>query len=174
MPNKPTVIYNAPPRESYSKTANDIRSHLGLPTDVPLVVFVGGATPLRGCDTILKSLSYLDGVHLAFVSQGKYVEELIQLAENMNISERFHVHPYVSSDQVTSFIRTADVGIHGLVHYPNAEVAMPNKMFEYLQAGLPMVVSDVASMKEFVESHNIGSVFQQVIQHLVLMQFNVY
>lgn len=159
LPNKPTVTYNAPPRESYSKTANDIRSHLGLAVDVPLIVFVGGATPLRGCDTILKSLAYLDGVHLAFVSQGKYVEELIQLAEHMNISERFHVHPYVSSDQVTSFIRTADIGIHGLVHYPNAEVAMPNKMFEYLQAGLPMVVSDVASMKEFVKKHHIGDVF---------------
>jgi len=160
LPEAPTVTFNTPNMSAFSDSGPDVRSALGLPKEAPLVVFVGGATPLRGCDTIVEAVASLENVHLAMVSQGKYVNELAAKAAEMGMGERFHVHPYVPSDQVTSFIRTADVGIHGLVHYPNAEVAMPNKMFEYLHAGLPLVVSDVASMRCFVEENGIGRSFQ--------------
>jgi glycosyltransferase involved in cell wall biosynthesis len=126
LPYLPTVIYNTPKADSASSGA-DIRSKIGLAADVPLIVFVGGASRLRGCETILEAVVCLDGVHLVLISEGKYVSELTEKAIELGIGERFHVHPYVPSDQVTSFIRTADIGIHGLIHYPNAEVAMPNE-----------------------------------------------
>lgn len=159
VPYLPTVIYNTPKAGSFTNSGADIKSKIGLAKEVPLIVFVGGANRLRGCETILEAVARLDGVHLVFVSEGKYVSELTEKAPSFGIGERFHVHPYVPSDQVATFIRTADIGIHGLVHYPNAEVAMPNKMFEYLHAGLPIAVSDVHSMKVFVEMHGIGLPF---------------
>ncbi|PWJ72523.1 glycosyltransferase involved in cell wall biosynthesis [Pseudaminobacter salicylatoxidans] len=155
----PTVIYNTPNARAFSSTGENVREKIGIAPETPLVVFVGGATPLRGCDTIVEAIAKLPDVHLAFVSQGKYVDDLVKRAGELGMGGRFHIHPYVSSDQVTSFIRSADVGIHGLVHYPNAEVALPNKLFEYLHARLPVVVSDVASMKAFIEKHDVGTVF---------------
>ncbi|WP_445501647.1 glycosyltransferase family 4 protein [Microvirga sp. G4-2] len=156
---RPTVTYNAPNKSTFEESGPDIRSTLGLaPTD-PLVAYVGRATRLRGCDTILDAVMKLDGVHLCFVSQGSYVEGLKARASKAGFGHRIHLLPYVPSHQVTTFVRTADVGIHGLVHYPNGEVAMPNKMFEYLHARLPIVVSDVAAMKQFVERNNIGATF---------------
>ncbi|MGN6142261.1 MAG: glycosyltransferase [Mesorhizobium sp.] len=155
----PTVVYNTPRLDAFRSEGPEIRATLGLGDD-PLVVFVGGATALRGCETIVEATSKLDGVHLAMVSQGVYVDELRQKAAELGMAERFHTHPYVLSDQVSSFIRTADVGIHGLVHYPNAEVAMPNKMFEYLHAGIPLAMSDVVSMKAFVEKNGVGMAFK--------------
>ncbi len=156
----PQVTYNAPLAGAFSSTRLDVRSALDLPSNKPLAVFVGGATPLRGCDTIVDACAQIEGLHLVFVSQGKYVEELKSRAIRMGMSDRFHTHPYVPSDQVSSFIRSADLGIHGLVHYGNAEVALPNKMFEYLHADLPMVLSDVESMKAFIDEHGIGATFE--------------
>ncbi len=159
LSSRPTVTYNAPNKGPFDGTGPEIRSTLGLgPTD-SLVVYVGRATRLRGCETILDAVTKLDGVHLCFVSQGSYVEGLKARASKAGFGHRVHLLPYVPSHQVTTFIRTADIGIHGLVHYPNGEVAMPNKMFEYLHARLPIVVSDVAAMKQFVESNNIGTTF---------------
>jgi len=156
---RPTVCYNAPGKQSFDATGPDVRTTLGLSPETPLVVFVGGATPLRGCATIVEAVLSLEGVHLCFVSQGGYVHSLKRKASEQGGGDRVHLLPYVSSDKVSSFIRTADVGIHGMVHYPNGEVAMPNKMFEYLHARLPLVVSDVAAMKQFVTGNNIGTTF---------------
>lgn len=155
----PKVIYNTPVKGSFSDGGLDIRSILGLAPEVPLVVFVGGATALRGCPTIVEAVSKLPAVHLVFVSEGAYVDEMKKLADSLGMTDRFHTHPFVESDKVTSLIRTADVGIHGLVHYPNAEVALPNKLFEYIHARLPVVLSDVESMRAFVTDHCVGTCF---------------
>lgn len=159
LPTVPTVVHNTPYAGDFSDTGPDVRSAAGLAEGVPLVVFIGRATRLRGCETIVRAIARIPDVHLAFVSGGTHVESMAALANTLGMSDRFHVHPYVASDRVTSFIRTADLGIHGLVHYPNAEVALPNKLFEYLHAGLPVVVSDVASMGGFVEEHGVGEIF---------------
>lgn len=156
----PTVVYNAPDKLDVGEAAPDVRSAIGLPSDVPLVVYIGVAKKERGCETIVSAVAQLPAVHICFVSSSAYVASLKSQADTLGIGHRFHSLPYVSVSEVSSFIRTADVGIHGLIHYPNGEVAMPNKMFEYLQAGLPMVVSDVAEMKRFVEQHRIGTVFE--------------
>jgi glycosyltransferase involved in cell wall biosynthesis len=157
----PTVVYNTPEaHQENDGPKSDVRSSLGLSPDVPLVVYIGVAKKERGCETIVSAVASLPGVHLCFVSDSGYVSSLRKLADTLGMGDRFHSLPYVPGAEVASFIRTADVGTHGLIHYPNGEVAMPNKMFEYLHAGLPMVVSDVAEMKRFVDTHGIGAVFE--------------
>jgi glycosyltransferase involved in cell wall biosynthesis len=154
------LIYNTPRYAEFSDSGPDIRSTLKLSPAINLVVFIGRATELRGCHTIVDAVKHLPDVHLAFVSGGAYVEDLVEKAKKAGFGDRVHLHPYVASSEVTSFIRTANVGIHGMVHYPNGEVALPNKMFEYMHAGLPLAVSDVAGMKGFVERHEIGLSFE--------------
>jgi glycosyltransferase involved in cell wall biosynthesis len=51
------------------------------------------------------------------------------------------------------------VGVHPLTRYGNAEVALPNKLFDYLHAGLPVVVSDCRAMAEFVHRYRVGRTF---------------
>ncbi|MEE4208813.1 MAG: glycosyltransferase [Parvularcula sp.] len=155
----PEVIYNTPRLGDFADEGPNIRDAIGLDRNIPLVVFVGGANELRGCHTIIDAIGRLADVHLAFVSEGTYVEGLVERARSEGFGDRVHLHPYVPVTEVTRFVRTADVGIHGMIHYPNGEVAMPNKMFEYLHGGLPLVVSDVAGMKGFVDSYKIGLVF---------------
>ncbi|PWJ72391.1 glycosyltransferase involved in cell wall biosynthesis [Pseudaminobacter salicylatoxidans] len=156
----PTVIYNAPVARDVDPSEPDVRSVLGLPNSVPLAVYIGVAKKERGCETILDAIAQNSNLHICFVSDSGYVDQLQERALAHGMGDRFHRVPYVPTDQVSSFIRTADFGTHGLIHYPNGEVALPNKLFEYLQAGLPLVVSDVAEMKRFVEAYNVGAVFE--------------
>lgn len=157
----PSVVFNAPEsRPDFDADKADVRSAIGLSADAKLVVYIGVAKKERGCETIVSAVAALQDVHICFVSDSAYVTSLRERAEQLGMASRFHSVPYVPSDEVTAFIRTADVGTHGLIHYPNGEVAMPNKLFEYLHAGIPMVVSDVAEMKRFIEHTGVGEVFE--------------
>jgi glycogen synthase len=61
---------------------------------------------------------------------------------------------------VTSFLSVADVGVIPIQHWPNHEIALVTKFFEYSHARLPIVVSDVKTMAETTRSTGQGEVFE--------------
>ena len=161
----PTVVYNAPASSSEPLDGPDIRSAVGLPTDVPLAVYSGGVTPARGIDVVVRALPELPDVHLAIVAvpstKGRVVDALVGEAERLGVRDRVHLLEPVGPDQVTAFLRTADVGVHPLPGgIPNHDMALPNKLFEYLQAGLPLVVSDAKALAQFVTDNGVGGSFR--------------
>mgnify|MGYP003329325927 CR=1 FL=1 len=85
--------------------------------------------------------------------------EFEELADSLGVRDRLHIVPPVPSTQVVSYLSTANVGVHPLLPgSPNHEMALPNKLFEYLHAGLPVVVSDCTAQVEFLEEHPVGLV----------------
>jgi glycosyltransferase involved in cell wall biosynthesis len=67
----------------------------------------------------------------------------------------------VPPDEVVEFNSTADVGVHPLLAgVPNHEMALPNKIFDYMHAGLPIVVTDLRELGSFVRKHRAGRGFQ--------------
>jgi glycosyltransferase involved in cell wall biosynthesis len=163
---QPTVVLNAPGEAAAADDARDeipnLRELCGI-GEVPLVVYSGVAAPQRGLDLMIEGLPQLEGVHAAFVvgkPGARYVKELLSRAEELGVSDRVHVLPYVPHDQVTSFLSGADVGVIPIQHYFNHEIALVTKFFEYSHARLPIVVSDVKTMAETTRSTGQGEVFE--------------
>lgn len=164
LPETPTVVMNSPQLQAQVRlTGPDVRAACGIAGDVPLVVYSGGVTPARGIQTVVEALPALPGVHLAVVcvphNKTRNVHLLMQQAEELGVGDRVHMLDPVAPAQVSAFLATADVGIHPLVHFPGHEFALPNKLFEYLHAGLPLVVSDCRALAQFVRETQVGSVF---------------
>ncbi len=157
-----SLVLNTPRLSDFDPYYQDIRSVLGLDPTAPLLVYAGNVKPVRGIKTLIEALPLIPEAHLVLVSNntGSYVDELKTLAQSLGAEKRLHFHPYVPFNKVTSFIRTANIGIHPIERYPNAEIALPNKLFEYVHAGLPMVVSNNGTMKDFVTRHDSGTVFK--------------
>ena len=83
-----------------------------------------------------------------------------ELAASLGVEDRLHVAPPVSQDRLVHYLSGADVAVHPMPGgSPNHDQALPNKLFEYLHAGLPLVVSDARLMAEFVTNHEAGEVF---------------
>jgi glycosyltransferase involved in cell wall biosynthesis len=159
----PTVIMNVPRRsDSSAPSTRTVRSMLKLGPDVPLLIYAGGATPLRGLHTLVAALARLDGIHLALVIQGRtpYVRSLAAQARDGGCAHRLHFLPYRPPSEVAGFMRDATIGIHPMERYGNGDVALPNKLFDYLHAGLPVVVSDCPAMADFVTTNALGGVFR--------------
>jgi glycosyltransferase involved in cell wall biosynthesis len=160
---EPQVVLNAPWRIDYDPSRElDVRADLALPAGVPLMVYSGSAKYMRGVDLIVEAMPQLLNYHLAIITNkdNKYVRSIKDRVVELGLVGRVHLLPYVDSSLVTSYLRTADVGVHPIRRYPNAEVALPNKLFEYIHAGLAVAVSDNRLMKEFVERHSVGAVFR--------------
>ena len=52
-------------------------------------------------------------------------------AEALEVGDRLHYLDPVKPDEVVAFLRTADVGLIPILRYPNHEMSLPNKLFEY-------------------------------------------
>ncbi|GAA3105149.1 glycosyltransferase involved in cell wall biosynthesis [Kribbella aluminosa] len=159
----PDVVMNTPNPADVSVEVSDIRSVIGLASDVPLLVYSGGVTRARGIHTAVQALVDLPDVQLAVVCVPAVANDAVRAlqteAAELGVEDRLHCVDPVKPDEVVAFLRTADVGLIPILRYPSHEMALPNKLFEYAFAGLPVVVSDMPSMKDFVGRTRIGEVF---------------
>jgi glycogen(starch) synthase len=162
----PTVVLNTPggvpDAGDTAGSAPDLRELCGIGPDVPLVVYSGAAAPQRGLGIMVEALPQLDGVHVALVvlkPTSDYVRGLLDRAEELGVGDRVHALPYVAHDQVVPFLSAADVGVIPIHHWPNHEIALITKFFEYSHARLPLVVSDVKTMAEVTRKTGQGEVF---------------
>ncbi|MEV0650298.1 glycosyltransferase family 4 protein [Phytomonospora sp. NPDC050363] len=164
---KPAVVLNAPekeiPEEREDIPLPDLRKQCGIGPEVPLLVYSGAAAPQRGLDTMIEALPHLPGTHVALIvarPECDHVQELLGRAAELGAVERVHALPYVPHWQVVPYLAAADVGVIPIRHFPNHEIALITKYFEYSHARLPVVVSDVRTMAATTRSTGQGEVFE--------------
>ena len=162
LPRTPDVVLNVPPLGARAAGARSVREAAGVPTGVPLLVYSGGVQAARGVETAVEALPHLPAAHLVVVAVPSVhtapVAAVRARAEALGVADRLHVLPPVPPDQVSAFLAGADVGLIPLRHYGSHEMALANKLFEYLHAGVPMVVSDCRAQAAFVREHGVGEV----------------
>ncbi|MEK8143209.1 glycosyltransferase [Streptomyces sp. M10(2022)] len=131
----------------------------------PLLAYVGGINPVRGVETIIEGLARMPDVHVAMVSvpPGKpyaATATIRKLVDELGVGDRVHFLPFVPHWQVAEFVAPADAAVSPLHHLANHELALSNKFFEYSQARLPQIVSDIRTMSEMVTATGQGEVFR--------------
>ncbi len=161
---RPSVTLNAP--EAAARTIDpdftqDVRSDCGLADDVPLLVYSGGVAARRGLDVVIQGLAELPGVHLAIIANRDPAGRALidATAAESQVTDRVHVLDFVPRERIIQHLRTADVAVHPMIHLANHEIALPNKFFDYVYAGLPMVVSDVRHLAQVVDDNGLGRSF---------------
>jgi len=162
---KVTVIRNTPLVDTVVGP-RDVRHDAGLNDSVPLVVYSGSVAPQRGLATLLDAMLEINDAHLAVVAPHlNSLSGYLDSGKYASIAERLHVVPFVSPGQVAHYLRTADVAVHPMPSHIdgrlvlNHQYALPNKWFEYVRAGLPIVVSDVETLSALVREAGNGEVF---------------
>lgn len=116
-------------------------------------------------ESTLHSLPHWKERRWGFVVMGlaeqSYVDKLMLEARALGVAEQFVVLPPVGYDQVADFTSAADLG-HALyepIHINNVHITTAsNKIMEYMEAGLPLLVSDTPSLRAHVERYKCGVV----------------
>lgn len=162
LASRPLVVLNTPPRSAAQPDAADVRTDSGVPTDRILAVYVGTVKQGRGVDRLIPALATDLSWDLVLVGPGApgEVESIHAAASALGVQHRVHVLPGVPAARLPGYIATADVGVHPLERSClNHDLALPNKLFDYVFASLPVAVSDLTEMRGLVEAHDLGTVF---------------
>ena len=158
MARRPVVVRNATELTLARAAKGGLRAALGIGA-TPLILHQGAAAPGRGCETLIRAVARLDEVELAFLGDAApgYAGELAAVAADLGVSDRVHFHPGVPLAELLAYTRDADVGVSLLEDgAENHRLALPNKVFEYIAAGVPVVVSDLPELRRLVQSHGVG------------------
>jgi glycosyltransferase involved in cell wall biosynthesis len=154
----PTVVRNFPDLPPPgSARAPDLRRELGIGV-APLVLHQGAVAAGRGCETLVRAAGLLAGAHLLFLgAEGPYAERLRRVTSECGTDDRVHILSPVPPEALLSHTAQADVGVSLLEDScENHRLALPNKLFEYVAAGLPVVAADLPETARLVRGHGIG------------------
>lgn len=157
---RPVVVKNAPRFIDSIKT-NHFRENLGIKDDSIIVIYQGGLSIGRGVDLLLAAFKKRndDKVVIVFMGYG-------QLEEDINIASKekhnIFLYPAVTPDVVLEYTSSADIGVSFIQNTClSYYFCLPNKLFEYSMAGLPVIVSNMKEMRALVESYNMGIIVEE-------------
>lgn len=154
----PTVLFNTPQRRTVERT-DLLRTQVGLTPEQVLVLHQGQMRPGRGCGRLLEAVREVHEAVLVFLGDGPLQPSLRAQAEAAGIRDRVHFLPPVASESLLPVTASADIGVTLLEDTClNHRYALPNKLFEYLMAGVPVLGSDLPEVREVVRGHEVGLV----------------
>lgn len=156
----PTVVRNIPTaRDAPPGPGEDAR---GAPREGgPRVVYVGGLMVGRGLEPAIAALALVPGARLRLIGPGSapYRAALARHAQRCGVADRVTVEAPVAPGDVVDAIAGADLGLMLIEPVCRSyELALPNKLFEYAAAGLPILASDLAVIGPLVRAEGIGAV----------------
>ncbi len=153
----PTVVRNVSALEVSGE--GGLRRRLGLDGDAPIILHQGAPAPARGCDVLVEAIAHVDGARLVFLGDPEpgYGEELAARVRERRLEARVSVLPSVPLDELLAHTAEADVGVTLLQDTcENHRLALPNKLFEYIVAGVPVVASALPETERLVSAYGIG------------------
>ena len=132
---------------------------LGVPDRFFLAMYHGGVFPGRGIEQFLLALVETPNTAAIILGNGEdaYLQRLRNLAESSGVVNRVLFHPAVSIGSLGSYVSAADVGV--LVIQAVCEsyyLSSPNKLFENIQAGTPVIGSNYPEISKIVHGYDIG------------------
>ena len=128
-----------------------------IPPDAPIILHLGAYLPDRGLEQVVEALRDVPEAQLVLLGAGARGSEIVRHAAGVGVGERVHPLPPVPSDDVTSYAASATIGIAPILPTTlNNAYSLPNKLFQYMAAGLPVVASNLPQMREIVEGSGAG------------------
>lgn len=167
---RPFLIMNAPKRcASFNSDNNDVlygktrlhslRNAIGIDNDKKILLYTGGITFGRGLAYVIEALPFLRNFVFVMMGYGsrEFKGNLMKIARHFMVDDRVIFYGPVPPGEVTAYAASADIGIAPIENVClSYYYCAPNKIFEYIQSGLPVIASDFPEMKKIVEENHIG------------------
>lgn len=158
----PLVLLNCPdPPAAFDPSAHHdlISKRLHLDPSRKIVLYQGWMSEGRGLENLVRAAGLLDaGASVVFMGYGDYQASLEKLAAAESPG-RVYFLPSVPQRDLLAYCASADVGV---IPYQAVDLnnyySSPNKLFDFIQARVPVVASDLPFLRKVIAGHDIGVV----------------
>lgn len=155
------VVYNAERSIGDPGRIKLLHKTLELAPGKKLLLLQGGLSGGRNLEVLVDAMHYVQSpdVDLVILGDGLLKQSLERKAHSNGSPSRVHFHPAVSQQQLLEFTAAADAGV---IPYQatclNNYYCTPNKLFEFIAAGVPILGSDLPEIRKLVTGNRIGLV----------------
>lgn len=150
------VVQNMPERQpNVPAETSCFRNKLSIPASDRIFLYQGEFGNGRGIEFMLTVFAHASlSDHLVLLGYGAFTDLIIDYASKY---PNIHYHPAVSPKELPSYTAVADVGLclieNVCLSYYHC---LPNKLFEYVSCGVPVIASDFPEMSHFLEKFGCG------------------
>jgi glycosyltransferase involved in cell wall biosynthesis len=156
---KPTVVRNLPPWREAAPSRR-LREALGLVGDPqPLALYQGGFLTDNGLLEVIDAMVCIDHGRLALLGGGPTEHLLRKRVQDSGLQDRVRFLPRVPFPELHEWTCGADIGV--CVIKPSGDSfnwSLPNKLFEYFIAALPVLAGDTPQIRQVIEETGTGVV----------------
>lgn len=140
------------------------RSEMGVPDDYLLLILQGGGINIdRGGEELIEAVSTLEKVFLFIAGSGDVIEILKEKAIALNVFDRVRFIPKLPWKELMEYTKSADVGLTlDKDTNLNYHFSLPNKLFDYISAGIPVIAGNLPEVKMILEEYNCGILIPSV------------
>ncbi|NOX86039.1 MAG: glycosyltransferase family 4 protein [Chlorobi bacterium] len=153
---RPFVVRNISPSGTPPEIIN--RTSLGLPEDKFILILQGsGINVQRGAEEMVLAMNYIQKAVLLIVGGGDVVGKLKEMVKDNKLEDRVIFRPRQPHDELYKLTCAADLGLTlDKDTNINYRYSLPNKLFDYIQARIPVLASPLPEIKKIVEKYDIG------------------
>jgi glycosyltransferase involved in cell wall biosynthesis len=150
------VVRNIPSRAALPPKGDKMA--LNLPEDKRLLVLQGsGINIQRGAEELVEAMRYLDNGFLMVIGGGDVLPTLKNMVSEWHLEDRVRFFPRMPYQQMMAYTQLAELGfILDKDTNLNYRFCLPNKLFDFIQAGVPIVASHLVEIEKIITKYNIG------------------
>lgn len=157
VPHITATVLNVP--ELFDFKPKDIKEATGLPADLPVLLYQGSIQEDRGIEPAIEAVAIMPDVGMVVVGYGYHRPFLEQLVKNRGLDDRIKFFGPVPNRELLEYTASADIGLVNIVSSSlSYATSLPNKLFEYMMAGIPVIGSRGPDIARIVQETGVGEV----------------
>ena len=147
---RPVVVQNFPLKSGNPQDYSIVNSP-------KVIIYQGVINPSRGLDKLIPEMHKIENAELWIAGDGPKKKEFQELTKNLGLDDKVKFIGKILPEKLREITQKADLGVsieenNGLSYY----FSMPNKISDYIQARIPVVVSDFPEMRKVADHFKAG------------------
>ncbi len=167
------VVRNIAPKYQPEKALS--KKELGLPEDKFILILQGaGINVHRGAEELIEAMKLLENVLLLIIGDGDVIPQIKKNVKQYDLQNSVWIlgkKPYAEMMQYTA---QADLGFTlDKANNLNYRFSLPNKVFDYIHAGTPIICTDLPEVRNVVEGHDVGVILKELTPESIAEAVNM-
>ena len=154
---RPVVIRNVP--ETGRKIVKKNRASLLLPEDKRIMILQGsGVNIQRVAEEMVEAMQFIENTVLLIVGGGDVIHILKEKVKQWHLEQKVLFIPRQPYEILKQYTAVADLGLSlDKDTNINYRFSLPNKIFDYLHAGVPVLASDLVEIRKIIDTYHVGT-----------------
>jgi glycosyltransferase involved in cell wall biosynthesis len=158
VPDPSVAVINTPELEEITEP-RDLRGELGIAPDAPILLYQGSIQENRGIEPAIDAITLLEKAVLVVVGYGYHRPALEADVRNRGLTDRVKFFGPIPNNELLGWTAAADIGLCNIVNSSlSYYTSLPNKLFEYIIAGIAVIGSDSPEIGRIVTEEGVGEV----------------